>query len=155
VSVMLGTSASNPSLQEGSNNKNRVVDLERWPIAEYEATLPGDPAQRAKRQAKNKKYDKSDWPIVSDDVSDSTVRLHQVDPNLPAFPTERSTVVLIGRIVSGGAHLSNDKTGVYSEFSVIVEEALKNSLPERIVPGSPIDVIREGGRIRFPSGRVH
>ena len=133
----------------------QAIDLERWPIADHSAPESSDPSVRAKRRARNKKYDKSEWPIVANDVADSTVRLHRVNPDLPAFPVRESTIVLIGRIASAAAYLSNDKTGVYSEFTVVVEEVLKNDLAEQPVAGSSIAATREGGRIRFPSGRVH
>lgn len=138
-----------------SNKRQRVPDLERWPVAEYNATLPTDPAKRDKRQAKNKKYDKSNWPIVANDIADSTVRLHQVNPDLPAFPVKQSTLIVIGQIASASAYLSNDKTGVYSEFDVVVEEVLKNAIAEQPLVGSSIGVTREGGRILFPTGRMH
>jgi hypothetical protein len=157
MTVIIGTS-SNPRLQtQGtlSDKRRDMRDLERWPVAEYDSNLPIDPAKRAKRQAKNAKYDKSEWPIDANDVADSTVRLHRVNPDLPAFPIRESSRVLIGRIASAAAYLSNDKTGVYSEFTVVVEELLKNELAEQPVAGSSIAVIREGGRIRFPSGRMH
>lgn len=157
IAVMTVTS-SNLRLQTQnpiSDKRREMRDLERWPVADYDSTLPVDPAKRAKRQAKNKKYDKSRWPILANDVADSTVRLHQVHPDLPAFPARESKVVLIGQIASAAAYLSNDKTGVYSEFTVVVEEVLKNDLAEQPLAGSSIAVTREGGRIRFPSGRMH
>jgi len=156
--VVMTGSSSNLSLQtQGSldDKRREMRDLERWPVAEYDSSLPVDPAKRAKRQAKNKKYDKARWPILANDVADSTVRLHQVNPNLPAFPVRESRVVLIGQIASAAAYLSNDKTGVYSELTLIVEEVLKNDLAEQLLASSSIAVTRQGGRIRFPSGRVH
>src|SRR5439155_5322439 len=94
-------------------------------------------------------------PIITNDVANSTVRLHHVNPHLPAFPVRESRVVLIGQIASDAAYLSNDKTGVYSEFTVIAEEVLKNDLAGELLAGSSITITREGGRIRFPSGRLH
>jgi len=157
IAVMTGTSSSlrlqtpNPI----SDKRREIPDLERWPVADYDSSLPVDPAKRARRQARNKKYDKSQWPILTTDVADSTVRLHRVNPDLPAFPVRESRVVLIGQIAVAAAYLSNDKSGVYSEFTVIVEEVLKNHLAEQLLAGSSIPVTREGGRIRFPSGRMH
>ncbi len=157
IAILYGGS-SNGRVQPQSSSSSKVQrlpDLEQWPVADFDESLPTEPAKRAKRQARNKKYDKSEWPILANDVADSTVRLHRVNPNLPAFPVQESRVVLIGQIASAAAYLSNDKTGVYSEFTVIVEEVLKNHLAEQLLAGSSIAVIREGGRIRFPSGRMH
>jgi len=157
TAALISTSSSvRLQTQDNSTNKRqRFPDLERWPVANYDAGLPTDPAKRGKRQAKNKKYDRSDWPIVSNDISDSTVRLHQINPNLPAFPVRQSTLIVIGQIASASAYLSNDKTGVYSEFDVVIEEVLKNAIGGQRLTGLSIGVTREGGRILFPSGRVH
>ena len=157
MAALTSTSSSVGLQTQGnsSNKRQRIPDLERWPVANYDASLPTDSVQRGKRQAKNKKYDKSDWPIVVNDIADSTVRLHQINPDLPAFPVRQSTLIVIGRIVSASAYLSNDKTGVYSEFDVVVEEVLKNDIAEKPLVGLSIGVTREGGRILFPSGRVH
>ncbi len=151
-----GSSNGRVQSQNSSSSKvQRVPDLEQWPVADFDESLPTEPAKRAKRQAINRKYDKSTWPINAIDVADSTVRLHQVNPDLPAFPAQESSVVLIGQIASAAAHLSNDKTGVYSEFTIVVEEVLKNDLVHQLAAGSSLAVTREGGRIRFPSGRMH
>ena len=113
MAVMTGTSSSlrlqtrNPI----SDKRREIPDLERWPVADYDSSLPVDPAKRARRQARNKKYDKSQWPILTTDVADSTVRLHRVNPDLPAFPVRESRVVLIGQIVVAAAYLSNDEIG--------------------------------------------
>ena len=157
MSALISTSSSvhQQTQSNSSNKRQRVPDLERWPIANYDTSLPTDPATRGKRQAKNKKYDNSEWPIVVNDIADSTVRLHQVNPDLPAFPVRQSTLIVIGQIASASAYLSNDKTGVYSEFDVVVEGVLKNAIAERPLTGLSIGVTREGGRIHFPSGRVH
>jgi hypothetical protein len=53
------------------------------------------------------------------------------------------------------AYLSNDKTGVYSVFTIQVNEVLKNSTKTPITRGSAIEVERDGGRVRFPNGRLH
>jgi hypothetical protein len=157
IAVITGTSSNLRLQTQGSlsDKRREIPDLERWPVADFDASLPVDAAKRAKRQMRNKKYDKSEWPILANDVADSTVRLHEVNPDLPAFPVRESRVVLIGQIASAAAYLSNDKTGVYSEFTVIAEEVLKNDLAGQPVAGSSITITREGGRIRFPLGRVH
>ena len=50
--------------------------------------------------------------------------------------------------------LSNDKTGVYSVFTVQVHEVIKNSSQLSLPAGSSIEVERDGGRVRFPNGRT-
>lgn len=44
----------------------------------------------------------------------------------PAFPVSQSDAILIGTVTSSQAFLSTDKSYVYSEFTVYVEDVLKN-----------------------------
>ena len=81
-------------------------------------------------------------------------RTHALDPNLPALPVATSAAVIVGQITDAKAYLSNDKTGVYSVFTVQVHEVIKNSSQLSLSTGSSIDVERDGGRVRFPNGRT-
>lgn len=137
----------------GSSRQSRPLDENRFPVADYAAPEPSDPSERLKRQARGKKYDKSHWNIYPDTQS-SMARTHSLDPNLPALPVDKSSAVMVGQITGARAYLSNDKTGVYSVFTVQVHEVIKNSSHLSLSIGSSIDVERDGGRVRFPNGRT-
>jgi hypothetical protein len=136
-------------------SQRRVFDENRFPLADFSAPEPTDPAERSKRQARGQKYDKSDWAVNPNSVSDSTVRVDSVDLKLSAFPVARSKAIVIGSITEARAYLSNDKTGIYSAFTVLVDEVVANSSKALFARGAPIEAEREGGRVKFPSGRVH
>ena len=127
----------------------RKIDINQFPIAEFSNSQPAD----AKRKDRGKKRDHSNWSVSPEAVSDSTVTVDSVDLSLPAFPVEQAAAVVIGVVGDAKAYLSNDKTGVYSSFFVVVDEVLKN--PGNLAVGNSIEVEREGGRVKFPSGRVH
>jgi hypothetical protein len=131
----------------------RKFDENRFPIADYLAADPSDPKERSKRQEKGKKYDKSEWRIYPETTSSMT-RVDYVDPNLPALPITESSAVVVGKVTEAKAYLSNDKTGVYSAFTVQIEEVLKNSSSVSLSSASSIEVERDGGRVRFPGGRI-
>jgi hypothetical protein len=131
----------------------RKFDENRFPIADYTASDPSDPKERLKRQEKGKKYDKSAWRIYPETTS-NMARVDYVDPNLPALPLTESSAVIVGQITDAKAYLSNDKTGVYSSFTVQVNEVLKNSTTVPLSTASSIEVERDGGRVRFPGGRI-
>jgi hypothetical protein len=60
--TIISASSSSSSFQNQnrpSKERRQAPDLERWPLTDYEAALPPDPAKRVKRQVKNKLYDKS------------------------------------------------------------------------------------------------
>lgn len=131
----------------------RKVDENRFPIADYTAADPSDPKERSKRQEKSKKYDKSDWRIYPETTS-SMARVDHVNPNIEPLPVHESTAVIVGQVTDAKAYLSKDKTGVYSAFTVQVNEVLKNSSNVPLSTASVIEVERDGGRVRFPGGRI-
>jgi hypothetical protein len=63
-------------------------------------------------------------------------------------------VVLIGSVNEAQAFLSEDRTGVYSEFNISVERILKSS-DQGSMLRSVVEVERQGGRVKFASGKVH
>lgn len=71
---------------------------------------------------------------------------------LSALPVEKSDAVLTGVVVSAKAYLSNNKTGIYSEFNISVESVFKDE--GCLLRTSYFVVDREGGTVRFPSGRL-
>ena len=132
-----------------SKTQRRVIDTNHFPIVTFSAVEQTD----SKRRARGEKRNKSNWNIDPEAPSDSTVVVDSVDVSLPAFPSEQATAVVIGRITDAKAYLSNDKTGVYSVFTVLIDEVLKSSAGLEV--GSLVEAEREGGRVKFPSGRVH
>jgi hypothetical protein len=146
----LGTQEqTTPSKSSPSKTQRRFIDTNHFPIAEYSASESSD----SKRRARGEKRNKSNWNVQPDALSNSTVVVDGVDLNLPAFPTEQAAAVVVGTVTDAKAYLSNDKTGVYSAFTVLIDEVLKN--PGNLSVGNLVEVEREGGRVKFPSGRVH
>ena len=148
ISNYIGQKNSVVQTRAGNGQKEN-----RFPIVDYDSPEPKDPAELVKRKLRGKRYNKSDWAVNPDAPSDTTVRVDFIDPNLPAFPISQSPVVVLGRVLDSRAYLSNDKTGVYSVFSIQIEQVLKSSLS--ITNGSVIETEREGGRVKFSSGRLH
>ena len=75
-------------------------------------------------------------------------------PEEPAIPVSRSDVVVIGRITDAKAYISSDRTHVYSEATVTIEEVLKGDPRCPLIPGAELDAERSGGAVRFPSGKI-
>lgn len=87
------------------------------------------------------------WPLeTSDNLSSPGCLLRN--------RTSRSAAIFIGTVVDAQAHLSPDKTGVFSEFSFQVESILKNDPKRTVAAGETVSVERSGGRVRMPSGKI-
>ena len=129
--------------------------LEKHPVVDYEAPEPSDPSKRAKRRAKSSTYNDPEGPKI--DPSEYVVRASSNDWELAldsTLPAAQSSAVVVGEVVAGRAHLSEDKANVYSEFSVRVEEVIKNDPGEPISVSDVVVTERQGGRVRLPNGRI-
>jgi hypothetical protein len=138
-----------PSKSAPSKTRRKIIDTNHFPIAEFSASESSD----SKRRARGEKRNQSNWNVDSDALSDSTVVVDSVDLHLPAFPIQEAAAVVVCTVTDAKAYLSNDKTGVYSAFTVLIEEVLKN--PGNLSVGNLVEAEREGGRVKFRSGRVH
>lgn len=130
-------------------------DESRYPIADYLSAASTDPHEQLKRRSRAEKHNRSKWQVNPNGLSDTTVIVDSTDQTLPSLPFELSPIVLIGKVTDAQAYLSQDKSGVYSSFTVQVNELLKNTTKTALASDSRIEVEREGERVRFPSGRLH
>lgn len=125
----------------------------RIPTTDYDSPQPTNSAEKAKRRQRNKHYDGKHLVMTNpSDSGTATIVDSEVFFNLPALPVTASDVILTADVLSSeGAHLSNDKGGVYSEFNVQIDAVLKGTAST-----SPqtnlISVSRQGGVVRYPSG---
>lgn len=107
----------------------------------------------AARRAVGSNYDK--WGLVRKDSSphiNESSRHLEGYPNSPALPVGRSDCVVVGEALDAAAYLSNDKSGVYSEFHVRVEDVLKGDGTISSEASRPAAVTRVGGFVRYPNG---
>jgi hypothetical protein len=131
------------------------------PVADFDAAEPSDPDAKALRRKRNGRHD------YSGNAADAaTFVLGESSPpialDLPpndgaqesAIPAQSSDAVVIGKVTDARAYLSNDKTAVYSEFSVTLEEVLSDNTTASLSAGAVITAERRGGSVRLPSGKM-
>lgn len=160
LAITFNSQSRQNSTQDLSKNAERIEKSKaRFPMADYEATVPSEPDKQAKRMARNERHNnsrlgvhggadgKATWVTESIEYNDWETKIHQI-------PTEQSDVVLVGQVMDANAYVSSDKNGVYSEFKVLVEETVKNGTSSAIQSGGVVSVERTGGRVRYPSGQV-
>jgi hypothetical protein len=73
---------------------------------------------------------------------------------LPPLPITQSQIIAIGEVAGAEAFLSEDRTGVYSEFSIKIIDILKNKTAFPLAVGGLIVTGREGGVVRLKSGNL-
>ena len=142
-----------PQTQSHKPNPPLKPDFDHFPIVDFDAQESGDLESRSIRQAKGRKYSKRYLPKINEST-DQLFSAADWDRGLAAIPTAKSSAVVIGTVTSAGAHLTEDKTAIYSEFTVSVDTVVKNDLESPIESRRPITVERNGGRVRMPSGKI-
>ena len=139
------------SLNAGTITRAQETDYnDDLPI--YDPSSPGAPDEKreARRRAKGEKYRNPSFPISEEPYNISHVL--EGSPTSP-LPVEQSKLIVIGKVANAEAVLSNDGSSVYSEFTLRVNEVLKNDLTESIEKGDALIVERRGGRLKHPSGK--
>lgn len=160
--VLFSAGASRVSLSQQSNKPNRnqrdaaAVRQElqaRIPTTDYDSPESSDPAEKAKRSKRNKHYDKGNFVMRNPSNEGTATILNSEAVALPALPAAQSDVILTAEVLNSEAHLSNDKTGVYSEFNVQVDVVLKGNV-STLSQTNLISISRPGGVVRYPSGHI-
>lgn len=124
----------------------------QFPTADYDAPEDIAPEKREKRKLKNKRHDnKGMIGRRLPEEGDQSVLIIDSIP-IPGLPVAESELVVIGEVLDAGAYVSNDKTGVYSEFTIRIDEVIKNSSAS-IFQGNLISVDRDGGFVRYRNGK--
>lgn len=166
VACMVASVAVAAAARFGNQGSQRIkpdrpvqteVDDEQWPSADYAAAAPTDPEKRKKRRDRGARHNNSDRvrePGDEPGVVYRTVVTNDWEVGLPALPAQQSDAVLVGEVAAAQAFLSNDRSGVYSEFGIRVGAVLKNDPVSPVKSGESITVERPGGRVKFPSNRV-
>lgn len=160
IAALIGFKAQPQSVQ-GSQTKQtptrgetiEEADVSQFPIVDYVIEKGLAVKERAKWEAKGKKYNSRHVPPLNE-FSNQVFSFVDWERGLPALPFDRSSAVIIGEITGAEAHLSSDETKIYSQFTVRVDAVLKNDELAALNPQSKITVERPGGRVRFPSGKI-
>lgn len=164
--LLIKTTIPESRSQTDTHKQDEKSDVKRhfeeFPIVDLNAPEASDAHERARRRARNKRYDNTD--LDADNIKrfmfqegTGTISLGLPSfhwPVEPAFPVTQSDVVAIGEVTNARAQISNDKTNVFCEFTVLIKDVYKNTTSHSLAPDSSITVERYGGRVRLPSGKI-
>jgi hypothetical protein len=142
------------------NNPRKKSDEMVMPIVNYDDSvidneLSASPELKSPevRSLRNARYDNKVW------VQDLEQRSQVLSTNhwwsgLSALPVVHSDAIVFGEVIGAQAYLSNDKSGVYSEFRIRVDEVLQAHKSVPLATGGIVVGERAGGAVRFQSGHV-
>lgn len=155
--VVVMTTVTAELRSQNKPNPSRTIEQKladiasQLPMVDYDSPESADPEKRAKRKAKSKKYNDK-FPRIGPGVS--MQRVYDWPEGFPRLPVRESNVIVIGKISDASAYLSEDKNGVYSEFTLCLDQVLKDDSSIPLKRGDEIVLERDGGRVKYPSGKV-
>jgi hypothetical protein len=143
-----------PEDRRAELEKARAEFEAQFPVADYNAPEPESAEARQKRKVKSARHNHAGLvkKVDNDGKIGGTTWVYDWEVGLPPLPVEQSTTVIVAEVLDAAAYLSEDKSEVYSEFTVSVKETLKNTSPVSLRTGDPVSLERVGGAVRFPSG---
>jgi hypothetical protein len=144
---------SQSGISRNDKAQQRIEFESRFPVADYSGPEPADPKERAKRKSKDHRFPEGRLD-ESPGVTETLILDGNGSGRLPALPVGLSDLIIVGDVLNAHAYLSSTKTGTFSEFTVSIQEVLKTTSSDPVLPGANISVEREGARIRYPSGQV-
>src|SRR5690242_20351777 len=116
-----------------------------------EESLPQEPKERAARLAKNLRYSSEG----SDLTRGGELFFEQYEPrSLPLVPLEESAIAFKGQVIKMQSFLSADRSHIYTEITLRVEEIFKQTKDFRLSSDQTLMVTQIGGAIKLRSGRV-
>jgi hypothetical protein len=133
----------------------KQIDDAATPIVDLDNPGGVDRIDKNARKLKNARYDKygpvkiDSYPNAGEVRSDPERRAGFSD-----LPAEKSDVIVEAVVGDSKAFLSEDKTGIYSEFTILVSKILKVATGLSMNVGDKIVAERFGGKVRYPSGQV-
>jgi hypothetical protein len=147
-------------VQLNQSKKANTVNEQAIPIVDFEEAVRNrkpeasvEAEQFELRTLRNSRYDNKVW-VQNDEQSTNVLSTGHWWQGLSALPVAQSDVIVLGEIIRSQAHLSNDKSGVYSEFTIRIDDLLKPSKVDVFSSGDTIVGERAGGAVRFSSGRI-
>jgi hypothetical protein len=142
--------------QEKTPSKPTAKELDdaARPIVDFDNPGGVEPSEKSSRKLKNARHNKEAFVLSDPQRVGEVIREPEWQAGLSDLPADKSDVVIEGQVTDVKAFLSNDKTGVYSEFTISVSRVLKVSSDLSVNLGDIIVAERFGGKVRYPSGQV-
>lgn len=137
-----------------------IERLGRLPITDFTVQEPANPEMKRVRRARNKRNNVSAVPEELKRVLNDAMEPVLLDsgwssqPDEPAIPASSSDAIVTGTVKEVNAYISTDRTTVYSEVTLNIEEVLKGAPRYPLVSGLTLSAERRGGAVRFPSGKI-
>lgn len=134
-----------------SSKQSDVVD---------EVREPSDPHDRALRRTKNKRYNTGGADLTARDgqLRQQEERERFVEHywlrDQSLFPASEADIVILGTLVRAQPYLSTDRSSIYTELTIRVEEVIKSYPQTAAAVNANLVIDRLGGALRLASQQI-
>lgn len=148
------------TVEQKSPRPEEKTDENQGPVVDYdsdkEISALSNSREYTLRRSRASHYDKREATPIGEWSAEGKEYgiLTHWEIGLPPIPVIQSDAIVLGEVISAQAYLSNDKAGVYSEFTIRVEKIFKNYSDSPLKLNNTFIAEREGGVVRFSSGRL-
>ena len=137
-----------------SGQAAKQIDDEATPIVDFDNPSTADRIDKNARKLKGVRYEKGMIPRDPHPRVGEIIVEPEWRSGFSDLPADRSDVIVEAVVGDSKAFLSEDKTGVYSEFTILVSKVLKVPPSISVNLGDAIIAERFGGRVRYSSGKI-
>jgi len=147
-----------PDYDKSPKPSRNSAELPKGEFQDHQIELAPD---QDRRQLRESRY-KGAYPEIKDpgdsnptwSAKEAIYVIKDYAQPIDPLPVSRSAAVVIGTILSSKAFVSKDRTYVYSDFQVRVDQVLKQDPQANLAVGGRMVASRGGGTIHFPSGHI-
>jgi hypothetical protein len=115
-----------------------------------------DPTERANRAAKNDRYNSQvndrDLTTLPPGHSLHSIGCGPYDPTI--LPTGSHDVIVLGTLINTQSYLSANRTAIYTEYQLDIEEMFKPSQEDLSIVEGRLLIDRPGGVLRMRDGKI-
>ncbi|HEX5964839.1 MAG TPA: hypothetical protein VFY51_02870 [Pyrinomonadaceae bacterium] len=115
---------------------------------------PSDPAERAARIAKNVRYNGGGTDLTIQQSENTEIFFEHVWPAVDFIPAEDSALVVAGQVVKVQPYLSGDRSRIYTEITIAIDDLLKTDNNNRVAVNKTVVIDRPGGALKLRTGRI-
>ena len=126
--------------------------IERDVVAEEAES--SNPEEREARRAKNTRYNTGRSDLTLERSQNSEIFFEQVWPAVEFIPVGDSAVVVVGRVIKVQPYLSTDRSRIYTEITVAVDDLIKRDEDSRVAANKTVVIDRLGGALELKTGRI-
>ena len=147
--VWSGSANQNVGLQEANQQETPSDDVPLLDLKQAEKLTPEQLKGRKRDQSLHQHRQIAELPPGAEPLP-ANVHFWL---RMPALPIDESNVIVLGKVTDRRAVLMEDKSGIYSEFSIQISQIFKDDLTGFFID-QVITVSRPGGAVRYPSGKI-